>query len=228
MRDKQGEITVAPTVLAQLDLRGKVVTGDALYAQRSLCRQIVAAGGDYFFFLKGNQSTLHEDIALLFAEPPSPPARYTQHDKHGNRQETRCLQASAELNEYSGWPHLGQVCRIERTVTSAGVTHREVTYAITSLLPRRARPRRLLALARGHWAIENRLHYVRDVTLGEDACQVRTGAAPQVLAALRNTALGLLRRAQVPNVAAALRRHARYPEEALALLGLTLHPSPEN
>ncbi len=199
MRDKQGEVSVAPTVLGQLDLRGKVVTGDALYAQRSLCRQIVAAGGDYFLFLKGNQSTLHEDIKLLFAEPPSIPASYTQRDRHGNRQEVRRLQASAELNEYSGWPHLGQVCRIDRAVTIDGLSRWDVDYAITSLTPRRARPRRLLTLARGHWSIENRLHYVRDVTLGEDASQVRTAAAPQVMAALRNTTLGLLRLAKVPN-----------------------------
>ena len=206
-------------------MRDKVVTGDALYAQRALCRQIVAAGGDYFFFVKGNQATLHEDIVLLFADPPTPPASDTHRSSHGNRHEVRRLEASTELNEYSGWPHLGQVCRIERTLSVQGVTQREVRYAITSLPPRRGRPRRLLALARGHWAIENRLHYVRDVTLGEDASAVRTGAAPQVLAALRNTALGLLRLAHVSNVAAALRRHARHPGEALALLGLSLHPS---
>ena len=91
VRDKQGELSVASGVLGQLDLRGKVVTGDALYAHRGLCRQIVAAGGDYFFFLKGNQSALHADSKLLFAEPPSPPASYTQRDRHGDRQEVRRL-----------------------------------------------------------------------------------------------------------------------------------------
>jgi predicted transposase YbfD/YdcC len=78
VEDKKGELSVAPAVLGQLDLRGKVVTGDALYAQQALCRQIVAAGGDYLFFLKGNKSTLHADIKLLFAEPPRPPVSYTQ------------------------------------------------------------------------------------------------------------------------------------------------------
>jgi predicted transposase YbfD/YdcC len=223
--DKRGELSAAPAVLGQLELRGRVVTGDALYAARALCRQVVAAGGDYFFFLKGNRSALHADIALLFAEPPSPPASYTQRDRHGDRREVRRLQASTELNEYSDWPHLGQVCRIDRAVTRGGLTRWEVGYAITSLSPRRASPRRLLALARGHWAIENRLHYVRDVTMGEDASQVRSGAAPEVMAALRNTALGLLRRATVPNVAEALRRHARHPHEALALLGIPIDPT---
>jgi predicted transposase YbfD/YdcC len=215
---------VAPAVLGQLDLRGKVVTGDALYAHRGLCRSIVEAGGDYLFFLKGNQSTLPQDIKLLFDEPPSPPASYTQRNRHGDRHEVRRLQASTELNAYSGWPSLGQVCRIDRAVTTGGLTRWEVGYAITSLPPRRGSPRRLLLRARGHWAIEHRLHYVRDVTMGEDASQVRTGAALQVVAALRNTALGLLRLAQVPNVAEALRRHARRPHEALALLGLYIDP----
>jgi predicted transposase YbfD/YdcC len=222
--DKKGELSVAPAVLGRLELRGRVVTGDALYATRALCRQVVAAGGDYFFFLKGNRSALHADIALLFAEPPSPPASYTQRDRHGDRREVRRLQASEELNEYSGWPSLGQVCRVDRAVTKGGLTSWEVSYAITSLEPRRASPRRLLALARGHWAIENRLHYVRDVSMGEDASQVRSGAAPEVLAALRNTALGLLRLAKVPNVAEALRRHARHPHEALALLAIHIDP----
>lgn len=95
-------------------------------------------------------------------------------------------------------------------------------YAITSLSPERANAAKLLQLWRGHWAIENRLHWVRDVDLGEDRSQVRKGHAPQVMAALRNVTIGLLRKAGVPNVAAALRRNAAHPEEALALLGLTL------
>jgi hypothetical protein len=140
----------------------------------------------------------------------------------------RRLQASTELHAYSGWPHLGPGCRIDRAVTTSGLTRWDVDDAITSLSLRRASPGRLLALARGQWASEHRRHYVRDVSRGEDASQVRTAAAPQVLAARRNTALGLLRLAQVPNVAAALRRHARHPHEARALLGLTPHYPEEN
>ncbi len=125
------------------------------------------------------------------------------------------------------WPGLGQVCRLVREVEfvsgrRSGQTTYEVVFAVTSLLPAQADPARLLALSRGHWPIENGLHGVRDVTLGEEACQVRSGQAPAVFAACRNTCLGLLRRAGYRNVAAALRRHARYPREALALLGLPL------
>jgi predicted transposase YbfD/YdcC len=104
----------------------------------------------------------------------------------------------------------------------AGAARREVSYALTSLPPELADAARLEQLWRGHWQIENGWHDVRDVTLGEDACQVRSGRAPANLAACRTTALNLRRRAGVANVAAALRRHAMYPREALALMGIQL------
>ena len=171
--------------------------------------------------VKDNQPTLREDIATLFADPPVAPSVVVQRNRHGERQEVRRLEASSALNEYSDWPHLAQVCRIEREVTRKGETTQEVAYVVSSLWPHEAGPRRLLELNRGHWGIENRLHYVRDVTLGEDASQVRTGAAPQVMAALRNATIGLMRRKGIRNVAEALRRNAAHPEEALALLGLS-------
>ena len=202
-------------------MRGLVVTGDALLAQRGLCKQIVEQGGEYLFVVKANQPTLMDDIAVLFADPPVRPAEAVQKSRHGDRREVRKLQASCALNEYSDWPRLAQVCRIEREVTRKGETTVEVAYAVTSLWPHEAGPKRLLELNRGHWGIENRLHYVRDVTLGEDASQVRTGSAPQVMAALRNATIGLLRMAGATNIAAALRRNSAHPEEALAMLGLS-------
>jgi hypothetical protein len=125
------------------------------------------------------------------------------------------------------WPGLGQVCRIVREVEyvsgkRAGEMTREEAFALTSLPPDQADPARLLALWRGHWQIENGLHWVRDVTLGEDACQVRSDQAPANFAACRNACLGLLRRAGYANVAAALRHHAMFPRKALALLGIRL------
>lgn len=221
VRDKEAELTVAPEVLKGLDLKGLVVTGDALYAQRELCKQIVAAGGEYLFVVKDNQPTLREDIATLFNDPPVRPAQVVQRSHHGDRREVRKLEASTALDEYSDWPHLAQVCRIQREVTRKGQTKLEVAYAVTSLWPHEAGPRRLLELNRGHWGIENRLHHVRDVTFGEDASQVRTEAAPQVMAALRNATIGLLRLAGATNIAAALRRNSAHPEEALALLGFS-------
>jgi hypothetical protein len=97
-----------------------------------------------------------------------------------------------------------------------------VVYAISSLPFEQARPARLADLLRGHWTIENGLHWVRDVTFAEDASQVRTGAAPTVMAVLRNLVVGVLSRAEPLNVAAALRRHARDPHRPLATLGISL------
>ena len=170
----------------------------------------------------GINRTSTPSVATLFALP-APGERFGRawsRDRHGDRHETRLLLASAALAEYLDWPHLGQVCATVRQITQKGVTRTETSYAITSLPPRCAGPRRLLAIGRGHWGIENRLHWVRDVTFDEDRCQVRTGAAPQVLAAVRNAAIGVLRRAGHPNIAAALRRHAAHPHEALRLLDL--------
>lgn len=198
-----------------------MITGDAIFAQRGLCKEVVEAEGDYAFKVKANQPTLFEDIVTLFADPPTKPEVFVERNRHGDRQEVRKIEVSTALNEYSDWPYLAQVYRIEREVTHKGQTKREMTYGITSLRPDEANAKQLLKLNRGHWGIENRLHYVRDVTFGEDASQVRTGAAPEVMAALRNTAIGLLRLAGVTNIAEALRRNAAHPYEALALVGIT-------
>ena len=107
--------------------------------------------------------------------------------------EQRRLWAFDLLVGYSDWPHLAQVCKIERIVRKKNVTGREVAYAVTSLPPQEADADRLLALWRGHWGIENRVHWVRDVTFDEDRSQVRTGSAPQIMAALRNVAISVLR-----------------------------------
>jgi predicted transposase YbfD/YdcC len=214
-------LDVAPALLGGLPLRRRLITGDALYCQRALCRRIVRGGGAYFLAVKGNQPELHADVRLLF-EWPAPGERFAEaveHRQHGDRREVRRLRASAALAGYTDWPGARQVCRVERVVERGGAVRREVAYAVTSLGPR-VGPGALLRIWRGHWAIENRLHYVRDVTLGEDACRVRSGAAPQVLAALRNATIGLLRRSGSTNIAASLRANAWQPGAALRLLGL--------
>jgi predicted transposase YbfD/YdcC len=215
-------LTVAPEVLAQLELKGHLVTGDALYAQRGLSGQVVDQGGEYFWVVKANQPSLQEAIALLFAQPPwgEEFGVACQVDRHGDRREERRLWSSASLNDYLDWPHLGQVCCIQRTRTRKGVTSRETNYAITSLNPAKADAQRLQEIWRGHWGIENRSHYVRDVTMKEDASQVRSGSAPEVMAALRNVVIGLIRQAGGTNVAAALRHYSWKVADALALLGL--------
>ena len=155
----------------------------------------------------------------------APTARHSRH-------EVRLLWALADpfVNRHAGeqgraresWPGVRQVCRVERrrTVRRRGRVREEteVTYAITSLPPERADAATLLAYLRGHWSIENRLHYVRDVTFDEDRSQTRSGAAPQVLATCRNLALALLRASGATNIAAALRTHAGRPRDAVRLV----------
>ena len=115
---------------------------------------------------------------------------------------------------------MAQGLEITRERTIKGKTTIEVEYAMTSLKPEKANAKRLSGLVREHWGVENELHYVRDVTLGEDACRVRRGSAPQVLAAVRNTVIHLLAGMNSPNHAAAIRRLNAHPEEAFALLDL--------
>ena len=134
----------------------------------------------------------------------------------------RRLWASAELAGYSDWPHLAQVCWVERIVHRKGRTRREVAYAVTSLPPQEADPARLLKLWRGHWGIENRVFWVRDVTMDEDRSQIRSGAAPQVMAALRNLVISIFKMEKEPNIPAALRRCATKPSLPLSLAGATL------
>jgi predicted transposase YbfD/YdcC len=136
---------------------------------------------------------------------------------HG-RSEVRRLRATGRLNGYLDWPGVQQVCVLERVRRRRGAETRETAFAVTSLSRQRAGAAELLELWRRHWDVENRLHWVRDVTLGEDACRVRTGEAPQVLAGLRNAALRLARAGGLKNIAAALRRFAAHPREALRLV----------
>ncbi len=168
---------------------------------------------------------LYTAIRVLFAQPPPGEGfgEAEERGRHGDRHELRWLQASTALREYLAWPGVQQVFQVTSTVTRKGRTRQQVRYGLTSLAPERANAARLLQARRGHWAIENRLHYVRDVTFGEDASRVRSGAAPQVMAALRNAVLGLLRRWRTTNVAAALRTLAWTPGAALKLLGIHHH-----
>lgn len=122
------------------------------------------------------------------------------------------------LCSYLIWPSAVQAFQLTRERTANGKTTVEMVYGVTSLSRDRCGEKRLLALIREHWGVENELHHVRDVTFGEDACRVRKGSAPQVLAGVRNAALNLLRRLKPKSMAAALRSLAARPSEAVELL----------
>lgn len=134
--------------------------------------------------------------------------------------ERRVLTSTTDLNGFLDWPAVQQVCQVRRERVIAGRRACETVYYITSLHRSRVGPDHLLALIRGHWgAIENRLHYVRDVALGEDACTIRTGHAPQNVATLRNAALNWLRLGARHQITAALRSFARNPLRLFTHLG---------
>ncbi len=177
------EVETAITLLQSLDLHGWIVTGDVGLAHQPLAEAVLQQGGDYVLTIKGNQPTLQENIALLFSDPAvvaNTITYATQVNLHGGRIERRTLAASIALVGYSRWPGLAQVFQLERQVTrkKTQTTVREVVFGVTGLPPEKADAERLLALSRGHWGIENRLHRVRDVIFGEDKSRVRSGHTP--------------------------------------------------
>src|SRR5438445_9270056 len=194
--DKTNEITAVETILQHLVLEGRIVTMDTLLTQRHVAQTIVDKGRDYVMIVKENQSRLRAAIALVFTLPPvgdrQDTAR-TVESGHG-RIKQRNLTTSEALVGYSDWSGLAQVFALGRHVLcqKAGEERVELVYGVTSLRPERATPGRLLELVRGHWQIENKPHWVRDVTFDEDRSQVRYGNIPQDMAASRTATIGLL------------------------------------
>lgn len=221
--NKGNEITVEAALLTPAQVQGRIVTADAMHTQRACCADIHRFGGYYVLLAKANQPTLEEDLRLFFTEPP-PDCRDWRQARtcakgHGRR-EVRELIASTELNEWlaSTWPGVEQVFCLQRTTYRQGQQHTQTTYGLTNLSPRQAPAARLLEVVRRHWAIENRLHWRRDVTLGEDHCQVRKGTAPLVLAALNSVVLALFDFLGVRNVPQRMRCLDAHPAQAVRLV----------
>lgn len=213
--------------LRTAQLRGCVVTADALHTHPAVCRAIRRSEGHYLLIAKRNQRSLHEDIAYLFSQPPDywfpQPEATTVGSGHG-RIEVRTLRASSELNTYLGdrWPDVQQVFQLRRTITRRGSQTTEVVYGLTSLPSNVASPQQLMTLVRAHWQVENRNHWRRDATLGEDRTKTASKRAALTVAALNNTILALLDRCRFTNLRAAIRTFAAHPHRALALI----RPSP--
>jgi predicted transposase YbfD/YdcC len=226
---KENEITVAPKLLRCLDLRGKVVAGDAMHTQRELSVQILEAGGDYLWLVKDNQPRLREDIEELFegdrqtvlgGQVGHDFRRAHSLDKGHGRVERREIIVSNELRGYSDWPGLEQVFRLERQRVEgkSGKQEREVVWGLTSLREEEASAERLLYLCRAYWGIENGLHHRRDVTFEEDRCRLTRGQAGRVVAAINNLVIGLLCHQGCSNLARARRKYEADFRPAIALL----------
>jgi len=211
---KSNEIPAARTLLGHLDLDGAVVTLDALHTQTDTAEAITGAGGDYVFTVKANMPTLHRELKKLpWKDMPAHTATTTDR----GRRVTRTIKV-ADVPDWIEFPGAAQVAQLRRTVTVKGAKTVEVVYLITSASNTDAPPRRLAAWVQNHWGIENRLHWVRDVTFDEDRSQIRTGQAPRVMATCRNFAISILRIHGWTNIAAGLRHHARHPDHALTLV----------
>jgi predicted transposase YbfD/YdcC len=223
---KGHERTTALALVQELDLTGVLLSADALHTQPAWCHSVRNQGGDYLLIVKANQRLLRNDIALLFSEEPRrwlpEQSTYRINQGHG-RLEVRTLRTSRQLNAYltPKWSDVAQVFQLQRRITRRHKTTTETVYGITSLSSQVAPPKRLLHFIRQYWQIENRLHWRRDVTLGEDACTVSRGQTPQVLATLNTIILALVDRLGVSNLAAQQRIFDARPIEALDLI---LHP----
>ena len=214
---KTNEIPMLRELLDTLDITDAVITADALHCQRDTAEAIVAGGGHYNLTVKANQPSLHKELKNLPWKHIPVLDRSTEHG-HG-RTAKRTLKA-CEITGGIGFPHAVQVLQLTRTVTNrkTNKTHTEVVYAVTSLAIADATATQVAGWLRGHWAIENRLHWVRDVVYAEDHSQTRVGTGPQVMATLRNTALSVLRLNGHDNIAKALRHNARSPHRPVKLL----------
>ena len=217
------EVPAFAPLLAPLDLADVVVTADALHTHPDAAEFLVTSKqAHYLFTVKANQPTL---LARCQRLPwHRVPVLDRTHDRGHGRIELRTLKAVTVA--HFGFPHAAQVIQVTRRTRDLHASTRRwqtvTIYAVTSLTFAQASPARLADLVRGHWTIENGLHWVRDVTFAEDASQLRTGAGPHAMATLRNLAIAVLSRAGPVNLAAALRRHARDPRRPLVTLGISL------
>jgi predicted transposase YbfD/YdcC len=218
---KTNEVAHFQSLLAGLELAGAVVTADGLHTVRGHARFLREdKGAHYVFQVLENQPNLFAALnALAWRQVPI--AARTE-DRDRGRREVRTIQvidAADHVREL--FPYVTQVFLIERRITEADQSTYQAVLYVTSLTATQAGPADLLAYVRTHWTIENRVHWVRDVTFGEDASRVRTGNAPRVMAAFRNLAISLLRLAGTTNIAAALRYNARDDRRVLNHLELS-------
>ncbi len=228
---KDNEIVAAPKLMLQIEkyVAGSVIVGDAMQCQRKLSIQIRGAGGDWAWFVKGNQPDVLDNIKVLFENEPlavghSPyPTDFKTArslEKAHGRLEERLITVSSMLDEdYLKWPGVAQVFKLESWIKRGQAeTKYEVRYGLTSLPAEIADAARVMAIVRAEWGIENQLHYRRDVSLREDWSQLRRGQSQQVNSILNNTVVGLMGLAGVSNIQATGREMSYAPAKAIKLL----------
>ena len=192
---KSNEITAIPMLLEALDLRGSTITIDAMGCQHKIAHQIVNGGGHYVFGLKGNQGTLHEDVVTWFDRPPKTAhfSVFGDNDKGHGRVETRKITVGTDVawlhQRHPKWQTIQSMVKIESERWVGGKAHTETRYYITS---RKGEAEQLLSYVRRHWGIENELHWVLDMSFGEDQSRIRKGNAPGNIAVVRHVVLNAI------------------------------------
>jgi predicted transposase YbfD/YdcC len=200
--EKSNEITAIPPLLKMLELRGAIVTIDAMGCQKEIATVVRERGADYVLQVKGNQEHLEEDIIGAFAALDEASAQerveqgmdiFETHDSKHGRKEYRCCETMPvprTLRNLAEWKDLTSICRVARIYDEKGESKSEVRYFISSLS---AGAKRLAGAVRGHWGVENGLHWVLDMAFDDDRNRTETGDAPENLATLRRWVLSLLR-----------------------------------
>jgi predicted transposase YbfD/YdcC len=194
VNQKSNEITAIPELLELLDLKGCIITTDAMGTQRWIIKKILKKGADYLLAVKGNQRRLHRDIKKIITEADSSQLEYYRLEEtdRGRHEVRECWLATdlTSIRDDDRWDELAAVAEIKLTRTVRGKTSSETRHYITSLT---TSAKDVLTAARSHWQVENRLHWVLDVIFNEDESRVRTGHAQENLAVVRKLALNLLR-----------------------------------
>lgn len=229
---KGKELVIGPKVIKHISVKDRVVTGDALFAQKTFCNLITKRKGGYVFRVKGNQDTMEKDIRFFFNDVPfgATVSSHTTIDRWKGRIEKRIVRVSPDLTAYLSWPGLTHIWSMEKTVTAKNKegnieTTTEVSVGIAripeELLGTLPIEEKVSDAIRGHWSIEIRAHRTRDSVFKEDNATIRVGHAPQVMAALRNLVTSIFHKGTVRSFPTAMRRFAAKPDELFDFLGLT-------
>jgi predicted transposase YbfD/YdcC len=221
---KGKELVVGPEVIDHIPVKNHIITGDAMFAQKKICEQIVARDGGYVLTVKGNQEILEDNIRLFFNDIPFQATIETNVmiDWWKGRKEKRIVRMSSDeqVLSYLAWPGITHIWECTREVVKNGTFTKEVAVGIACLLPDYATAEQLNHYIREHWSIENGLHRTRDVVFHEDKATIKNKSSAQIMAALKNVVISIFHRATVRAIPTAARRFAAHPEELFALLGL--------
>ena len=228
--EKSNEITAIPRLLELLDVKGCLVTIDAMGCQKDITNHIERAGAKYLLAVKDNQPTLSAEVTTIFEHCRRNAATFgvdfaETHDQgHGRTEIRRCWTTDMveSLSQRAEWTGLSSLAMIESERTVGGVTSKECRYYISSCKNLSAKT--ALLSARKHWGIENELHWVLDVVFREDDCRVRAGNAAENFAVMRHLALNLLKSVKDTKLSVRLRRMSAAWDEDFLMKVLVAHP----